>query len=32
MWKRDIQDITIGPLPEFNKVANELEVWGKTWA
>lgn len=31
MWKRDLLDLIIGTLPEFNKVANELEVWCKTW-
>ena len=31
MWKRDLQDLIIGTLLEFNKVANELGVWCKTW-
>ena len=31
MWKRDLLDLIIGTLPEFNKVANELELWCKTW-
>jgi len=32
MWKRDLQDLLIGTLPEFNIVVNELEVWCRTWA
>ena len=32
MWKRDLQDLIIGTLLEFDKVANELKVWCKTWA
>ena len=31
MWKRDLQDLIIGTLLEFNKVANELGGWCKTW-
>lgn len=31
MWKRDLQDLIIGTLPEFNDVANEIKDWCKTW-
>jgi len=27
MWKRDLQDLIIGALPEFNDIANELKIW-----
>jgi len=32
MWKRDLQDLIIGTLPEFNDVTNEIKNWCKTWA
>ncbi len=32
MWRRDLQDLIIGTLPEFNNISNELEAWCKTWA
>jgi len=31
MWKRDLQDLIIGTLPEFNVITNEIENWSKTW-
>jgi len=31
MWKKDLQDLIIGMLPEFNLVTNDLENWCKTW-
>ena len=31
MWKRDLQDLIIGNLPEFNSVVAELVEWSKTW-
>ena len=30
MWKRDLQDLIIGTLPEFNDVIYEMESWCKT--
>jgi len=32
MWRRDLQDLIIGTLPEFNDVTNEIKNWCKTWA
>ena len=31
MWKRDLQDLVIGTLPEFDDVVTELIEWSKTW-
>jgi len=31
MWRRDIQDLIIGRLPEFNVVTKDIENWCKTW-
>jgi len=31
MWKRDLQDLIIGNLPEFDDVVTELVDWSKTW-
>ena len=31
MWKRDLKDLIIGALPEFDDVATELVDWSKTW-
>lgn len=31
MWRRDLQDLIIGTLPEFNEVTNDIETWCKTW-
>ena len=31
MWKRDLQDLIIGTLPEFTKIKNDIENWSKTW-
>jgi len=31
MWRRDIQDLIIGPLPDFNEIKDEIENWCKTW-
>jgi len=31
MWKRDLQDLIIGNLPEFDDVVIELVNWSKTW-
>ena len=31
MWKRDLQDLIIGSLPEFDDVVSELVEWSKTW-
>jgi predicted nucleotidyltransferase component of viral defense system len=31
MWKRDLQDLIIGSLPEFDDVLAELVEWSKTW-
>lgn len=31
MWKRDLQDLIIGNLPEFNNVVAELVNWSNTW-
>lgn len=31
MWKRDLQGLIIGTLPEFNVITNEIENWSKTW-
>ena len=30
MWKRDLQDLIIGTLPEFNDVVSEIVEWSKT--
>jgi predicted nucleotidyltransferase component of viral defense system len=30
MWRRDLQDLIIGKLPEFNEVIGEIENWCKT--
>ncbi|MBN2603950.1 MAG: nucleotidyl transferase AbiEii/AbiGii toxin family protein [Candidatus Thermoplasmatota archaeon] len=30
IWKKDLQDLIIGTLPEFDTVANELENWFKS--
>ena len=32
MWRRDLRDLIIGTLPEFNNVTNEIKNWCKTWA
>jgi len=32
MWKRDLGDLIIGKLPDFNAVTNEIEIWCKNWA
>ncbi|OYT28666.1 hypothetical protein B6U98_04375 [Thermoplasmatales archaeon ex4572_165] len=32
MWKRDLQDLIIGALPEFNEVTNKIENWCETLA
>lgn len=32
MWRRDLQDLIIGALPEFNEVTNEMENWCETLA
>ena len=32
MWRRDLQDLVIGTLPEFNVVTKDIENWCKTWA
>jgi predicted nucleotidyltransferase component of viral defense system len=32
MWRRDLQDLIIGTLPDVDNVINELETWCKTWA
>ena len=32
MWRRDLQDLIIGTLPDFNKIRNEIENWCKSWA
>jgi len=31
MWRRDIQDLIIGKLPEFNIVTKDIGNWCKTW-
>ena len=31
MWKRDLQDLIIGNLPEFDDVVTELVDWSKIW-
>jgi len=31
MWKRDLQDLIIGGLPEFDDVVIELITWSKSW-
>ncbi len=31
MWKRDMQDLIIGKLPEFDIIENDLNNWCKTW-
>lgn len=31
MWKRDLKDLIIGTLPEFDAVVTELVDWSKTW-
>jgi len=31
MWVRDLKDLVIGTLPEFDEVVSELESWYKTW-
>jgi len=31
MWKRDLQDLIVGTLPEFDDVVVELIDWSKTW-
>jgi hypothetical protein len=31
MWKRDLQDLIIGNLPEFDDVVIELVNWSNTW-
>ena len=31
MWKRDLQDLIIGDLPEFDDVVTELVTWIKSW-
>ena len=31
MWKRDLQDLIMGTLPEFNVVTDAMEIWCKTW-
>jgi predicted nucleotidyltransferase component of viral defense system len=32
MWKRDLHDLIIGELPEFNEVSKHIETWCKTWS
>lgn len=32
MWTRDLKDLVIGTLPDFDNVATELDSWSKTWA
>jgi predicted nucleotidyltransferase component of viral defense system len=31
MWRRDLQDLIIGTLPEVNAVISDIQKWGKTW-
>jgi len=31
MWKRDLQHLIIGTLPEFKEVTKDMETWSKTW-
>ena len=32
MWRRDLQDLIIGALPEFNEVTSEIKNWCETLA
>jgi predicted nucleotidyltransferase component of viral defense system len=31
MWKRDLQDLIVGKLPEFDTIKSDLKNWCKTW-
>jgi hypothetical protein len=32
MWRRDLQDLIIGTLPDFDEITKDIEIWCKTWA